>query len=261
MTVDFGTILAQTDYSPTERHNLARLMALFAQLPAPPDPYHLYPQYSQLKKRFLESIDCDDADTLEEAFLALYSHIHGYDVPYTSSERSRVKATRGYLNHPGGLSPIVKAGPFINPETISGDFGAGNGLQGLLLQFLFPHLKVIQIEISSRLVEAGRQLQAWLGIDKHRVVWRTEDIIDVSPKEMTFIYLYRPVRPIGEGRLFYERFAEKLDDMTEPVVIFSVADCLREFLSTKFEVIYDDGHLTCFERKRSLAERQRTIST
>lgn len=249
MTVDFETALTTTDTSATERVCLARLMTLFAELPPPPDPYQLYPRYTQAKERFLRAADQGDGEVLEEAFLALYCHVHGYDVPYTPSERSRVKATRGYLNHPGGLSPIVTAGPFINPDTVSGDFGAGNGLQGLLLQFLYPHRKVIQIEISSRLVEAGRQLQDWLGIDQQRVVWKTEDITDVSPRGMSFIYLYRPVRPLGEGRLFYERFAEELDNMTEPVVIFSVADCLREFLSTRFEVLREDGHLTCFRRK------------
>ena len=58
--------------------------------------------------------------SLEEAFLLLYAHLHGYEVPYTPDERSRVVETGGYLSHVGGLSPILKAAPFIGPDTVSG---------------------------------------------------------------------------------------------------------------------------------------------
>jgi hypothetical protein len=30
------------------------------------------------------------------------------------------------------------------------------------------------------------------------------------------------------------------------VVVFSIADCLKEFLRPDIEIFYDDGHLTCF---------------
>jgi len=50
------------------------------------------------------------------------------------------------------------------------------------------------------------------------------------------------------GRAFYERFGAALAASTEPVVIFSIADCLGPFLPEGFEVIYGDGHLTCYRR-------------
>jgi hypothetical protein len=223
-------------------------MCLFAELPDPPDPFVLYPRYIELKDHFLASIEGPDGDAIEEAFLLLYAHIHGYEVPYTTDERSRVVETGGYLSHVGGLSPILKAAPFIGPDTVSGDFGAGNGLQGLLIQKLTPHAKTVQIEISSRMVEAGRLLQSWLGIPEERVDWVVDDVSSVSPAGMDFIYLYRPLRPAGPGEEFYRSFAAQIGASRKPVVIFSIADCLRPYLSSDFETFYSDGHLTCFRR-------------
>ena len=241
-------LAGQGEDSPEERERRIRLMCLFAELPEPPDPFGLYPSYAELKGRFLAAIEGSDSDALEEAFLLLYAHIHGYEVPYTPGERHRVAQTGGYLSHVGGLSPILKAAPFIGPATVSGDFGAGNGLQGLLIQTLNPHAKTVQVEISSRMVEAGKRLQAWLGIPEERVEWVVGDVSEVSPTGMDFIYLYRPVRPTGSGKAFYRRFAEQLRASQGPVVIFSVADCLRPYLSPDFEVVYADGHLTCLRR-------------
>ena len=126
------------------------------------------------------------------------------------------------------------------------DFGAGNGLQCLLMQKLYPHRKTIQIEISSQAIVAGQQLQGWLGIEKERVEWRAMDVLDASTSGMNFIYLYRPVRPDGPGRGFYERFAGDLEASPQEVVIFSIADCLRGFLTERFQVFYSDGQLTCY---------------
>jgi len=63
------------------------------------------------------------------------------------------------------------------------------------------------------------------------------------------LFLHRPLKPDGPGRKFYERFAAELDKDARPVVIFSIADCLRGFLPDSFDVFYSDGQLTCFERK------------
>jgi hypothetical protein len=238
----------QDERPPQERERLIHLMCLFAELPEPPDPLGLYPHYVAFRDRFLEAMEDPGDEALEEAFLLLYAHVHGYEVPYTPDERDRVAETGGYLSHVGGLSPILKAAPFIGPDTVSGDFGAGNGLQGLLMQKLTPHAKTVQIEISSRMVEAGKLLQAWLGVPEQRVEWVVGDVSEVSPAEMDFIYLYRPVRPAGPGQEFYRRFAEQLEASSKPVVIFSIADCLRPHLSPHFEVFYCDGHLTCFRR-------------
>ncbi len=231
---------------PIEANRLVKLMSVLDALPPPPDPVGLYPAYQEHLERFRAAAGDDDGEALEEAFLALYCHLHGHEAPYSAAERKRVSETGGYWAHAGGLSPILKAGPLIRPDTVLGDFGAGNGLQGLLMQVLDPHEKTIQIEISARMVEAGQALQGWLGIPDERVEWIVGDVLDASPRGMDFIYLYRPVRPVGVGRRFYERFAEELG---KPVVIFSVADCLREFLPEVFEVFYADGHLTCYRRE------------
>jgi hypothetical protein len=244
-----ASLFAGDERSGALLERLFRLMEVFEGLGAPPDPFRLFPRYDELHDRFLAACDGDDAEEIEESFLTLYAHVHGHEAPYTRSERARVDETGGYWCHAGGLSPILMAGPFLHEDTVSGDFGAGNGLQGLLMQKLDPHRKSVQIEISSRMVEAGRHLQGWLGIPEQRVEWIVGDVLDSTPAGMGFVYLYRPVRPEGEGRLFYERFAAELERSDEPVVIFSIADCLRDFLSARFELFYGDGHLTCFRRK------------
>ena len=181
----------------------------------------------------------------------LYCLVHGHEAPYTKRERQRVDETGGYWCHAGGLSPILKAGPFIKPSTVFGDFGAGNGLQGLLTQKLWPHKKTVQIEISSKMVRAGKALQSWLGIPDERVEWIVGDVADTSPENMDFIYMYRPVRPVGLGEEFYKKFASEVDaGARSPITIFSIADCLREFLPLSFEMFYTDGHLTCFRKQK-----------
>jgi hypothetical protein len=232
--------------SPAELIALTRLIVLFAERPALPDPGGHFPDQARLRGRFLESLDGDSGEQIEEAFLELYAHLHMHEAPYTPEERRRVDETGGYWCHAGGLSPLLKAGPWIDPDMTLADFGAGNGLQGLLFQKLYPHARTVLIEISSRMLEIGETIRDWLGIERERVEWRADDVLNVSPAGIDFIYLYRPVRPEGEGRRFYERFARDLTESKQPVIIFSIADCLRGFLPAEFEVFYTDGHLTCF---------------
>jgi len=229
-----------------ERRLLVRLMALFADRPPPPDPFVLMPDYDRLRDAFLDAAGGDDGEALEEAFLALYCHVHGHEAPYTPEERRRVDETGGYWGHAGGLSPVLKAGAHVGPESTVGDFGAGNGLQGLLMQVLHPHRRTVQIEISSRMVEAGRRLQEWLGVPPERVDWIAGDVLDHSPRDMDLVYLYRPVRPVGAGDRFYRRFAAELPPRA---VVFSVADCLRPYLGGEWEAFWSDGHLTCWRRR------------
>jgi hypothetical protein len=240
-------LVSREDYSEAERDLLIRLMLLFIEIPAPPDPDGDFPKYGEYKERFLDCAAGENAEALEEAFLELYAHLHMHEARYADEERRRMDEAGGYWAHAGGLSPILKAGPWIRPDTVSADLGAGNGLQGLLLQYLHPHEKTVQIEISSHMVEIGKRLQAWLGIPNERVEWVAGDVCEQSLAGMDFIYLYRPVRPSTDrGRVFYESLAELLDGSRGQVVVFSIADCLKEFLSPKIEAFYDDGHLTCF---------------
>lgn len=246
----FENLVAEGSGRPTdETEQLIRLMRLFLELPPPPDPFDLMPRFVQLRNDFASAAEGSDGEALEEAFLELYCHVHGHEAPYTEDERRRVDQVGGYWCHAGGLSPILKAGPFISENTVSADFGAGNGLQGLLLQKLYPHRKTVQIEISSRMVKAGQRLQEWLEIPSCRVDWIIGDVLGTSSRGVDFIYLYRPVRPEGEGAKFYRKLASELAQSSRRVVIFSIADCLRDYLSPEYEVFYGDGHLTCFRRR------------
>ncbi len=241
-----GGLLAGPDRAPAEAERLADLFRLFARLPDPPDPYGLVPRWGEFKGRLVSALRGDDPERIEEAGLTLYAHLHGHEAPYTRAEQRRRDATGGYWNHAGGLSPVLKAPEHLRADSVSVDFGAGNGLQLLLMQHLAPHARSVQVELSSKAVAFGRELQAWLGIDRERLEWRVADVMEAPVAGHDFIYLYRPVKPQGEGRRFYERFAAELGEQEREVVVYSIADCLRDFLGPRFEVFYSDGQLTCF---------------
>lgn len=234
--------------SEDERRRLAALMRLVAGLPAPPEGERLFPRFGELRTAFLESVHAADARTVEERFLELYAHLHMHEAPYTADERARLDATGGYWSHAGGLSPILKAGSWLHAGSRSVDLGAGNGLQGLLMQRMYPHARCCQIEISSAMVDIGQRLQAWLGVPAERVEWRVADVLATPLGGWDFIYLYRPVRPDGPGNRFYRRLVGSIEAEAGEVVIFSIADCLAEFLPGTFERFYSDGHLTCYRK-------------
>jgi hypothetical protein len=240
--------LRDTGRAREESQRLARLILFFLNLPAPRDFSVFFPRFAELKGR-LESLISRAAsgEELEESFLHLYAHLHMNEAPYTTEERRRMDEAGGYWNHAGGLSPILKARPWVESDTISADFGAGNGLQGLLLQLLYPHARTVQIEISSKMKDIGESLREWLGVPRDHVEWIVDDVRNVAATGYDFIYLYRPVRPEGPGRDFYARFAREVEADKRPPVIFSIADCLRDFLSDRYEIFYSDGHLTCFK--------------
>ena len=243
------TIAEKMDWPPHERADLKRLMEIFASRNCPEDPHDMFPRFDTLKRAFLDSLDRGDADDVERAFLTLYCHVHGHEAPYTPDERDRLDRAGGYWCHAGGISPILKARPYLHPHATSVDLGAGNGLQCLLLQKLYPHKKTIQVELSSKMVDSGRHLATWLNLPANRVEWRVGDVRDFSPQDADFIYLYRPMRPTGPGKTYYERLARQLDAIPHRVTIFSIADCLAPFLSPRFHKFYGDGHLTCFENQ------------
>jgi hypothetical protein len=246
--LELGRRLAIGGRESGEARRFARLILLFLILPAPPDAATAFPRFDDLRRRLESLIMSGSGEELEEAFLDLYAHLHMNEAPYTTEERQQMDEAGGYWNHAGGLSPILKAKPWIESDTISADFGAGNGFQGLLLQVLYPHKKTVLIEISSKMREIGENLREWLGVSADRVEWIIDDVLNVSASGNDFIYLYRPVRPDGSGRDFYDRFAREVEAAESPPVIFSIADCLRDFLSEdRYEVFYGDGHLTCFK--------------
>jgi len=248
-----GSLLPDDDRSADEQRLLVRLMELLISLPPPPGASSFFPRYPSLKEGLVKAIRGDDGEILEERFLELYAHLHMHEAPYTKRERRQVDATGGYWSHAGGLSPILKAERWIRPETRSVDLGAGNGLQALLMQRLYPHAQSCQIEISSTMVEIGRGLQEWLDIPPDRVQWRSDDVLETPLGGWDFVYLYRPVRPQGPGLGFYRRLAETLEEEPGEVVVFSIADCLGDFLPPSFHRFYTDGHLTCYRKPAAIA--------
>ena len=101
------------------------------------------------------------------------------------------------------------------------------------------------------MIEKGKILQGMMGIPVDKTEWIHESVIDVPPRDFDFIYIYRPLRPEGkEGQRFYRMFAEELAGVRHRVTIFSIADCLKDFLPDGFRIFYDDGQLTCFSNAR-----------
>lgn len=208
-----------------------------------------YPDMGSFPEDLAGSLEKGDPDEVEAVLLRTYVLLHGKSMGYAPSERSEMDRWGGYWCHAGGFSPLLHAAPYINAATRLADYGAGNGLQGLLFQRLYPHAKTTQIELSGPMIEEGKRLQRWMGIPGEKVEWIHGNVLDVSPGRFDFIYLYRPVRPEGPGKVFYEGLAAALEETDHPVTIFSIADCLKDFLGERFRVFYDDGQLTCFRRK------------
>jgi hypothetical protein len=194
----------------------------------------------------LEVAECTgDEDRQELAFLNLYCELHRAGSTYSEQERSELDRKHGYFNHPGGISPLIKAESFITPSTVSADLGAGNGLQGLMFQRLYPHRTTVLIELSAAMIRVGHRFQKILGIPEHRICWIHDDISNVSLDNVDFLYLYRPSKPIADGIGLYRQLSQSLSARARPLIIFSIADCLRSFLDPSFSVFYSDGHLTC----------------
>jgi hypothetical protein len=251
-------VLPADERSAAEVDRLAHLVAWFATRPLPDDLRSVFPCHEPLRAELGRAVEAalrrpatpGAAERLEERFLELYAHLHGHEAPYSEGERVVVDATGGYWAHAGGLAPILKAPDWITPRSVAVDFGAANGLQGLLMQWLAPHERFIQVEISRTALDVGRRLQYWLGIPPERVEWRAEDVCEAAKRHerYDFVYLYRPVRPDGPGRVFYERLAARLAAGDHAVTIFSIADALHPFLGDAFDMVFGDGHLTCFHR-------------
>jgi len=208
-----------------------------------------FPDLDRYAKNLMGALQTGNIALTETSLLSLYTQLHGAGSRYSPREREQLSKRKGYACYPGGLSPLMKAPQFIRHDSVVADLGAGNGLQGLLLQRICTHRKTIQVELSSELIRVGRIFQHALGIDADRVEWIHDDIVHVSIEEADFIYLYLPAKPLDGGKEVYEAIARKLNRTGKPLVIFSIADCLAKFLDRQFSIFYTDGHLTCFIRK------------
>ncbi len=209
------------------------------------------PNLDYYVKNIRSALKEDNPSLLEGNILKLYAHLHKAGSVYSPYEKELLLEKKGYTCHPGGLSPLIKAVQFVRPGSIVADLGAGNGLQGLLLQCLCPHKKTLQIEISSEMIRIGRIFQKALGISNNHIEWIHGDIMNASFETADFIYIYLPAKPLEGGKELYEAISNKISNINKPLVIFSVADCLAKFLDRKFSIFYTDGHLTCFINKKS----------
>ena len=228
---------------------LARVGALFDALALRPEVDDVVPSFLKFHRELQAAQETGDEDRIETALARLYCVVHGSGGAYAEAERAAFDKLGGYWCHAGGLEPLHVAAPYFTPETRFVDYGAGNGLQGLLFQYLYPHRLTTLVELGGPMIEQGRRLQALLGIPSERVEWVHANIMDLPPRRFDVIYLYRPVRPEGEGRAFYEMFAREVARVARPVTIVSVADCLRDFLPPAFRVLHGDGQITCFSNQ------------
>lgn len=229
---------------------LARVGELFDELAARPGIDGIVPSFTRFHGELLAARQGGDPDAIETALARLYCVVHGSGGAYAGSERREFDALGGYWCHAGGLEPLHLIAPYIGPDTRLVDYGAGNGLQGLLFQHLYPHRLTTLVELGGPMIEQGRRLQALLGVPADRVAWVHASIMDVPPREFDVIYLYRPVRPEGPGRAFYEMFAREASGVGHPLTIVSVADCLKDFLPAEFGIVRDDGQVAVFSNRR-----------
>ena len=227
------------------RERVEAIEEAFLKIAFSPDIHRRFPTIYSAAESYLSKKHLRN-DESEIAFLDLYCEIHRAGSSYSKAERQRLDDKQGYFNHPGGLSPVIKARHHIQTDSTSADLGAGNGLQGLLFQYLYPHRQTYQIELSSTLIEIGKQFQKALEIDDSQISWVNDDILNIDLDDIDFLYLYRPSKPIENGKALYENLEAKLNNRNRGLTIFSIADCLKDYLNTDYSVFYNDGHLTCF---------------
>jgi hypothetical protein len=231
---------------PETREILSKIEAAFLGIASDRNVQAEFPSLQQSADEFQGISRKGYNDAAETAFLNLYCDIHRAGSGYTETERETLNNKHGYFNHPGGISPLLKAEPYLEQQHISADLGAGNGLQGLLFQYLYPHEKTIQIELSSELIRIGKLFQKALMIPENKIQWINDDILNIDLSDVDFLYLYRPSKPIKSGLTLYENLRIKLNKHSKPLTIFSIADCLKDYLNSDYKEFYNDGHLTCF---------------
>ena len=228
------------------RESLFKIEEAFERIASNKQILALFPEIGKVANRFYKDLAGGYSDQTETSFLNLYCEIHRAGSEYSEAERQRLDNKQGYFNHPGGISPLLRSKQHIHSDTVVADLGAGNGLQGLLFQYLYPHKRTELVELSTSMIKIGKLFQEALGIEKDKVFWINDDIINFDLDHIDFLYLYRPSKPIKNGIALYEDLRKKLGNRNRAVTIFSIADCLKDYLSDNYREFYNDGHLTCF---------------
>ena len=99
--------------------------------------------------------------------------------------------------------------------------------------------------------ETGRCYQEALGISNERILLENGDIADADLGEVDLVYLYRPVRPQGDGELLYRIIAQKLAESGRFVTIVSMADRMGHFLDESFKNISSNKFVEIYRLPRS----------
>jgi hypothetical protein len=208
----------------------------------------MFPAVDMLLRCYASTRDAGERDEREYRLLRLYLGLHSLGTGYTPDEAGKITEAHGIANLPGGMLPVVAASRLIGSESASADLGAGNGLQGLLLQKLMPHRRTLLVELSSRLLDTGRMLEQALGIDEGKVEWVCGDILDADLSDIDLVYMYRPAKPYREGKALYENIAQRLSAASAGISILSVADCLGPYLGSEFALMHKDGYMTYYRK-------------
>ncbi|MBS3756346.1 MAG: hypothetical protein KGY56_11670 [Desulfobacterales bacterium] len=177
-----------------------------------------FPAGARIAEHLREASQDGDPSVKENSLIALYHRLHAAGARYKDQEEDALDTWNGLGCIPSGLLPLFFARHFVRPDSLTADLGAGNGLQGLLIQALCPHRQTLLVEISENLVETGRRYQQALGISNERILWENGDIADTDLREVDLVYLYRPGRPQGDGKLLYKIIAEKLAESSRFVI-------------------------------------------
>jgi hypothetical protein len=209
-----------------------------------PEVQRLAPETRLWDAHLLAAKKDKDLEEQEYALLELYRTLHTAGAGYSPPEKTHLEAQKGLHGLSGGLLPLLMAKELITPATRMADLGAGNGLQGLLLQCIAPHAHTLQVELSKSHLAAGRLYQKVLGIPETRITWLHGDLFTADLSQTTLVYLYRPVRPSKTTAPLYKKLATTLTAMDHPIHLISVADCLTPHFETPVAPLYADGFLT-----------------
>ncbi|VFQ42842.1 hypothetical protein [Desulfoluna butyratoxydans] len=209
-----------------------------------PEVLRLAPEAETWRNHLAAARVDGDTEEQEYALLELYRTLHTAGAGYTEEEKKQLDEQKGLHGLSGGLLPLLMTKELVSPDTCMADLGAGNGLQGLLLQCLCPHRHTLQVELSKGHLNAGRLFQRILGIADHRVSWRHGDLFATDLSGVTLLYLYRPVRPSETTLPLYRKLAATIGAMDRPIHLVSVADCLTPHLDPPVSPLYDDGFVT-----------------
>jgi hypothetical protein len=235
---------------PTTKENLFKIESALFKIASDKAVLTEFPEIGETAAVYQQDLKQGYNDQTEISFLNLYCQIHSSGSVYSESERENLDTRHGYFNHPGGISPLLKSSEYINSQSVAADLGAGNGLQGLLFQYLYPHHRTDLIELSAEMIRIGKLFQNALKIPEIKIQWINNDILNVELDHIDFLYLYRPSKPVKDGIKLYEYLKSILNNRNRPLTIFSIADCLKDYLSHDYEEFYNDGHLTCFRLEK-----------